>query len=63
MDVPEPDYPTPNEQRIIDLEAKFQHYHVNNGDGTDACRECGFDLRDRVHIRAAINALPVVKTT
>lgn len=29
----------------------FRHWHVNNGTN-DACRQCGLDLRDEVHIRA-----------
>lgn len=29
----------------------FKHRHVNRADGTDACRECGLDLRDMIHVR------------
>lgn len=25
------------------------HYHVNKQDGTDTCKQCGLDLRERVH--------------
>ena len=42
--------------RIRDLEAEvdqmretFGHYHVNAGDGSDACRQCGLDLRNPIH--------------
>lgn len=31
---------------------RFRHYHVNAGDGSDRCKECGFDLRDQIHLRA-----------
>ena len=33
-----------------------QHYHVNRGDGSDTCKECGNDLRHEIHKR-----LPVTK--
>ncbi len=39
-------------ERIEKLESTFRHTHVNSGDGTDACKECGLDLRDKIHIRA-----------
>ena len=29
--------------------ATFAHWHVNRGDGTDACKACGLDLRDKIH--------------
>lgn len=32
--------------------ARFQHRHVNAQDGTDACKECGFDLRNPIHSHA-----------
>lgn len=31
-----------------------QHFHVNAQDGTDACKDCGLDLRNPVHIRGDI---------
>ena len=40
--------------RVKDLEHTFRHYHVAEYDGLlllDACKECGLDLRDAVHIR------------
>lgn len=39
------------ELRVAALESTFRHYHVNNGNGDDACRQCGLDLRDAVHTR------------
>ena len=27
----------------------FAHIHVNKGDGTDICKQCGLDLRDQIH--------------
>jgi len=32
------------------LESRFRHIHVNKHDGTDTCKECGFDLRDPIHV-------------
>ena len=32
----------------------FEHIHVNAHDGTDACKQCELDLRDAIHIRAAL---------
>ncbi len=32
---------------------KKQHYHVRSSEG-DACRECGRDLRDDIHIRGEV---------
>lgn len=40
------------DQRIIELEARFAHYHVNNGED-DACAMCRFDLRDPIHKRVS----------
>jgi len=37
-------------QQIEQLEDTFKHYHVNKGDGTDTCKECGLNLRDSIHI-------------
>ena len=31
--------------------ATFQHFHINKGDGSDACGQCGLDLRDKIHRR------------
>lgn len=28
---------------------RFRHYHVNAQNGTDRCKDCGFDLRDPIH--------------
>jgi hypothetical protein len=38
------------DQRIIELEARFAHYHVSNGID-DSCAFCRFDLRDPIHKR------------
>lgn len=38
-------------ERIDFLETRFRHYHVNNHEN-DACKQCGLDLRDKVHCRA-----------
>ncbi len=44
-----------DKQRIKELEDTFSHYHVNAQNGTDACKECGLDLRDIIHIRVLRN--------
>ena len=36
------------EQRCKELVAAFAHRHRNNG-VNDACKDCGFDLRDPLH--------------
>ncbi len=34
------------------LRAVFGHIHVSKGEsGTDACRECGLDIRDSIHTK------------
>lgn len=38
------------ELRVRELEARFQHMHVNN-DINDICAKCGLDLRDAIHTR------------
>ena len=38
-------------ERIDFLETRFRHYHVNNREN-DACKQCGLDLRDKIHCRA-----------
>ena len=38
------------DQRVIELESRFRHYHVSQ-EGTDICKQCGFDLRDIIHKR------------
>lgn len=43
---------TPLIKRINQLEAKFRHIHVNSGiNEDDSCKECGLDLRDKIHYR------------
>lgn len=43
------------ELRVLELEARFRHTHVNNG-SDDSCAVCGFDLRDAVHKRISVIA-------
>ena len=41
------------ELRVAELESRFRHIHVNNGNQyDDSCKQCGLDLRDKIHIRA-----------
>ncbi len=36
---------------VDSLRKAFEHVHVNNGE-SDACAECGLDIRNPVHKRA-----------
>lgn len=38
-------------QELFDCIEYAKHYHVNRGDGTDICKECGHDLRHVIHKR------------
>jgi hypothetical protein len=39
---------------VAELENRFRHYHVSQGNSTDACAECGLDVRDKIHTRAEL---------
>lgn len=40
------------EMRIAELQSCFKHTHVNNENQyDDRCKQCGLDLRDKIHIR------------
>lgn len=40
-----------------DLIHAFAHYHVNNPDEElDPCRECGLDLRHKIHHEASVES-------
>lgn len=41
-----------SERERVLVEA-FSHYHVGPG---DKCKQCGFDLRDRIHIRMGVQS-------
>ena len=45
-----------------ELIAAFAHYHINAGDGTDACKACGLDLRDSIHSTTSLQAARSRKT-
>ena len=36
---------------VNELESLLAHYHVSSNDGTDICKECGLDLRNKIHHR------------
>lgn len=38
------------ELRVMDLESRFRHRHIDNGID-DTCQSCGLDLRDTIHER------------
>lgn len=38
-------------QSVREQLAKRRHVHQNSGDGSDACKKCGLDLRNDVHLR------------
>ena len=39
------------DEALKDLQKNSRHSHVNLGDGTDACKRCGLDLRNDIHFR------------
>jgi hypothetical protein len=34
---------------LIQYHKAFHHYHVSSNDGTDICKQCGLDLRNKIH--------------
>ena len=45
-----------SERDVKQYLATFAHWHVNRGDGTDACKACGLDLRDKIHSTTSYEA-------